>query len=134
MQEYNGEPIQKIDAYFANELTADIFFSRVPKELTIIRNGGYYAGFGSKGGELTAPGISKGTGILHALKLLGGNVENTYCFGDSANDMEMMKVCAHSVAMGNGSEDVKKNAEYVTEDVDQDGIYKALLHYGLIEE
>jgi hydroxymethylpyrimidine pyrophosphatase-like HAD family hydrolase len=34
--------------------------------------------------------------------------------------------------MGNGNDDIKKIADYVTDDVDHDGIVKALKHYHLI--
>jgi hypothetical protein len=34
--------------------------------------------------------------------------------------------------MGNSYEAVKKAAKYVTTDIDQDGIYHALKHFGII--
>ena len=58
--------------------------------------------------------------------------EHTYAFGDSANDLEMLSYVAHSVAMGNGTQEVKETAEYVTTGVMDDGIYNGLKHYGLI--
>ena len=36
--------------------------------------------------------------------------------------------------MGNGIDELKKNATYVTSDADQDGIYNACVHYGWIKE
>ncbi len=58
--------------------------------------------------------------------------ENTFAFGDSANDLEMLAYVAHSIAMGNGTDKVKNTAEYVTRSVDEDGILHGLKHYGLI--
>ena len=37
------------------------------------------------------------------------------------------------VAMGNGKEELKKEADYVTADIDDDGIEKALIHFGVID-
>ena len=82
--------------------------------------------------EINPAGLSKATGIKKVCEMLDIPLENTYAFGDSANDIEMLSFVAHSVAMGNGTEEVKEKAEYVTTGVDEDGIYNGLLHYGLI--
>ena len=39
----------------------------------------------------------------------------------------------HSVAMGNANDEVKKHAAYTTSDVLDDGIYRALVHFGVLE-
>ena len=36
--------------------------------------------------------------------------------------------------MGNGNENVKAVADYITADIDDDGIEKALYHYGIFHE
>jgi len=82
--------------------------------------------------EINPSGISKATGIKKVCEILGIPHENTYAFGDSANDLEMLTYVAHSVAMGNGTEKVRETAEYVTQSVDEDGIWHGLKHYGLI--
>ena len=53
-------------------------------------------------------------------------------FGDGGNDIPMLKHVAVSVAMGNANDEVKKIANYVTDDVDSDGIIKALKHFQLL--
>lgn len=45
----------------------------------------------------------------------------------------MMQTVKHSIAMGNGAQNIKDMCEYVTDHADEDGIYNALVHYGLIE-
>ena len=37
-----------------------------------------------------------------------------------------------SVAMGNAEDDVKKAADYVTDDIDEDGLYNALKYFEII--
>ena len=82
--------------------------------------------------EINPAGISKATGIRKVCEMLDIPHENTFAFGDSANDLEMLAYVAHSIAMGNGTEEVKNTAEYVTRSVDKDGILHGLKHYGLI--
>jgi len=52
--------------------------------------------------------------------------------GDGENDLDMMEFAGISVAMGNAVPSVKAAADYVTDDVDHDGIYNALKHFNLI--
>ena len=59
--------------------------------------------------------------------------EETMAFGDGENDMEMLRYVGIGVAMGNASDAVKAAADYVTDTVDDDGIEKALRHFGLID-
>ena len=83
--------------------------------------------------EIVPAGYSKATGIEKVCEIFNILHENTYAFGDSANDLEMLSYVEHSVAMGNGTKEAKEAAEYVTDNIDSDGILKGLLHYGLIE-
>ena len=132
ISQYRGEPVQKIDVCFSNALTADIFFSRVPEDVSLVMAGGYFAGMGNLGGELTAKGISKATGIQTVLNMYGADLPDSYVFGDSSNDLEMIRLCPNSTAMGNGTKEVQEAADFVTAHCDCDGIAKALKHYGLI--
>lgn len=131
--EYDGGSIQKIDFNFDSELTADWFFAKIPASLNVVMSGGYYAHLGRRGGELMCEGTSKGQAIQRVLDMFGASYRDAYGFGDSMNDIEMLKVCGHSIAMGNAIEDVKKCADYVTNDADHDGIYNALKHFEIID-
>ena len=66
------------------------------------------------------------------LKEHGLEQSESMAFGDGENDMEMLRYAGIGVAMGNSSDKVKEAADYVTDSVDNDGIEKALLHFGLI--
>ena len=80
--------------------------------------------------------ISKTTGkvwgIQEYCKLMGIQQEETMAFGDGDNDIEMLEYVGIGVAMGNANEDVKKEADYVTDSVDEDGILHALEYYGVL--
>ena len=77
-------------------------------------------------------GFNKATGIQEICRMLNIAPEETYSFGDSTNDLDMLKYTAHSVAMGDGMQEAKNAAEYVTAPLAEDGIYQACRHYGLI--
>ena len=77
-------------------------------------------------------GFSKGTGILRICEALQIPLENTYAFGDSANDYQMFETAGTSIAMGNSIAKLKEMADYVTDDLHEDGILHGLEHFGLI--
>lgn len=82
--------------------------------------------------EVVPKGTSKATGILWLCERLHVPVADTYAVGDSVNDLDMLQAAGHGIAMGNGTDEAKKAAEYVTADIHEDGIYRAMEHYGLI--
>ncbi len=82
--------------------------------------------------DIVQKGISKGNGIQVFCDYFQIPIENTMAFGDGINDLEMMKMVHTSIAMGQGSQFIKAVASYVTDDVDKDGISKALKQYKCI--
>ena len=56
----------------------------------------------------------------------------TISFGDGGNDVDMLEYTGIGVAMGNATEAPKSVADYVTDDVDHDGIMNALKHFGIL--
>ncbi len=57
----------------------------------------------------------------------------TMAFGDGQNDIEMIRYAGIGVAMGNALDTVKSAADYVTTDVDDDGVANALRHFKVID-
>lgn len=83
--------------------------------------------------ELVPKGYSKATAIHYIADHLNIAMEDTVAIGDSNNDLPMLK-CAHtSIAMGNSSPQVLEMADYVTTDVDKDGIWNALKWLGVLD-
>ena len=66
------------------------------------------------------------------IKRFGFKLEETMAFGDGGNDIGMLRHAGIGVAMGNANDEVKAAADYITASVDEDGIYKALKHFGVI--
>lgn len=84
------------------------------------------------GMDIIAKGGGKVAGIQRYLEANGISPEETIAFGDGENDMDMLRFAGIGVAMGNAWENVKACADYVTADIDDDGIEKALKHFGLL--
>lgn len=83
-------------------------------------------------GDLGVQAISKANAIEHLLNYLGADISDTIAFGDAKIDIPMLEYCAYGVAMGNGGAEIKEMADYITDDVDKDGLYKAFVELKLI--
>ena len=84
-------------------------------------------------GDLGVKDIDKGYAIDVLLKHIGADLKDTFAFGDAKVDIPMLEKCEVGVAVNSGGDEIKEMADYVTDDVDQDGIYKAFVHFGLID-
>ena len=82
--------------------------------------------------DVTAKGDTKQKGIDEIIRYFDIKLEETMAFGDGGNDISMLRHAAIGVAMGNANDDVKETADYITTSVDEDGIQKALKHFGII--
>lgn len=85
-----------------------------------------------KGIDILAKGGGKGPAVRAVLERYGLAREEIMAFGDGENDMSMMAEAGISVAMGNGTDAVKAMAGYVAGTVEEDGVSKALRHFGLL--
>ena len=129
MSEYDGRPVYKVvimcpklkqldKCRAALEDRYDFVVQDVPEH-------------GCVNGELINRGFDKGRGVLKALEELGIPVENSYGFGDSMNDLTMIRTVGTSVCMANGSESLKKECDMVCPSVEEDGLAKAFRELGL---
>ena len=84
-------------------------------------------------GDLGVKDIDKGHAIDVLLKHLGADIKDTFAFGDAKVDIPMLEYCHVGVAVASGGDEIKAMADYVTDAVDDDGIYNAFVHFGLIE-
>lgn len=75
----------------------------------------------------------KDQGIKEVLKYYHISTDEIMAFGDAANDISMLEYANIGVAMGNASDEVKKHADFVTTDIDDDGIYNALKYFQIID-
>ncbi len=82
--------------------------------------------------EMSPKGFSKAGGIRVLCERLGVDMADTVCFGDSVNDLSMLEAAGTSVVMGNGMDEVKRIADFVTRDIHDDGIEYAMKELDLI--
>lgn len=116
-----GKPVEKINLFFPDmegraRLRADLdkwdnilVTSSIPNNL-----------------ELNALGASKGEAIYRLADHLGISRDQTMAIGDGENDFTMIRMAGVGVAMKNASEELKAEANYITETNDEDGVAAAI--------
>ncbi len=72
--------------------------------------------------EGMAMGVNKGTGLQALCKLLQIDPARVLAIGDNDNDIPMLQVAGHAVAMGNATPGVKAVADWVAPPIDEDGV------------
>ena len=120
---YTGNPLYMGVVYIEPE--REEWLAQNLSECSILR-------WGSPGVDVVPKGRSKVAGIKAYLQYHGLEDAQYIAFGDGLNDIDMIKSAPIGVAMGNAVDRLKDVADYVTSSVDEDGVYKALVHYGLI--
>lgn len=88
---------------------------------------------GVLGADIVEKNQSKAKGLKALCEYYNIDIKDTISFGDSMNDYEILKAAGIGVAMGNSVEKLKEVADYVTDDIDKDGIYKACIYLDLID-
>jgi Cof subfamily protein (haloacid dehalogenase superfamily) len=124
VDDYSGGEIYQVCAYLRPH--EEHFLAPISEDCVITR---WHFG----GMDVIAKGGGKVSGMREYLDAAGLKPEEIIAFGDGENDIEMLRFAGIGVAMGNAVEEAKKVADYVTADIDDDGIEKALKHLGLIE-
>ena len=78
------------------------------------------------------PGHGKVVGVRKMAEIMGIGMDEVAAFGDSDNDVGMLKECGHSVAVGNASEVAKSAAKYVSPYHHADGVIDGLRRLKLL--
>lgn len=82
--------------------------------------------------EIVPHGYTKASGIRRVCEQLGIDRKDTIAVGDSINDIEMLRYAQIGIVMGNGTQIAKDNADYITTDLYDDGVWNAMRHFGLL--
>ncbi|MFB0919150.1 MAG: HAD-IIB family hydrolase [Clostridiaceae bacterium] len=84
--------------------------------------------------DITISGMTKKDGLEALKNSLEETIEyKTIAFGDSYNDIEMIKFADIGVAMGNGVPALKEQADIIAQPVDKDGVYLMIKEMGLLD-
>lgn len=116
------EPIYQVILYM-NESTLDQLPELPGIKLTFWNMGG---------ADLIPASGGKAAGIARVLEHYGIDRSETMAFGDGHNDVDMFSAVGIAVAMGNACKAAKEAAHYITDRVDEDGIFHALKHFGVL--
>ena len=84
-------------------------------------------------GEVIPKGFSKATGIDQVKTFLGQSGAKVFAFGDSFNDLDMLKAADFGIAMGGSRSRLIELSSHLTDSPADHGIANALRHYQLIE-
>ena len=123
------EDAEKI-MYFGSKLSVDELAALLGPDFSIALSS--MEPSGTTKGEIALSTMTKSLGMETMLQHIGVAREDSFAFGDSMNDMDMLEYAQVGVAMGNAADYVKASADYVTRSVAEGGIYEAMKHWGLI--
>jgi Cof subfamily protein (haloacid dehalogenase superfamily) len=88
-------------------------------QATAVRSQSYYL-------DVTPPGCDKGTFVQTMAKRLGISTDQVATIGDMQNDLAMFRKSGQSFAMGNATDDVKRQATHVTASNEDEGFAAAI--------
>lgn len=119
IHEHPGEVI-KVNLYHRDKASRDRNFARIePLNLSI----SYAEAFNL---EMSPANITKASGLVELCDFLKIDLSEAVAIGDADNDKEILQTAGLSVAMGNASDEIKRLADFVTLDNDNDGVAFAI--------
>ena len=76
--------------------------------------------------------MSKFQGLLVACEMLGVDINSVAAFGDSENDIDMIKKCGVGIVPSNATPELKSYADYVASSSNGEGLKEGLAWLGLL--
>ena len=130
MSEYDGEPIYGM-AFMSRGA------ERLRKPMQVLQDEFDFCiqdedACGIVNGELSSKAFDKGKAVERLCDFLGVLKEDTIAFGDSMNDLEMLKAAGIGVCKAGGSPSLQEIADIVCPPVEEDGLYSAFEKLNLI--
>ena len=129
MSRYDGSPIYKVVVMCTKMEQLDEAKEQLEKDFRFCMQ--MVPAHGCVNGELINRRFDKGRGVERVRAYFGASKEDTFGFGDSMNDLEMIETVGTSICMANGAEALKKIADFVCPSVSQDGLAEGFKHFGL---
>lgn len=122
-----------MDTYFSNPVPLrklNLFFSAAPEkaavserighyDMTVTAQSPYYL-------ELTAPGVTKKSGLEALCVHLGLSLDQCIAVGDAENDVEVLRAAGLGLAVENATPEALSAADAVVADCGHDGVAEAI--------
>lgn len=83
--------------------------------------------------EFSKKGVDKGLALLELARILDVSFEQTMAIGDTENDLAIIRTAALGVAMGNATDEVKAQADFITLSNTENGVAHAINKFALNE-
>ncbi|HJD47388.1 MAG TPA: Cof-type HAD-IIB family hydrolase [Candidatus Mediterraneibacter norfolkensis] len=134
VQKAISSPVPVVGIYTGNTIYQFVIYARKKEALEIAGNlgGCVITSWNPEAVDVTSKKAGKARGIRRMIEKYGIRQDEIMAFGDGENDIDMIEFAGIGVAMGNAEEEVKRRADYVTDDVNKDGLRKAFEHFGLL--
>lgn len=133
LEQYAGEPVYKI----CFTCTSPEQKERVSRLLAhcgkINFFGSFWKDMSLYNGEISDASVDKGTALSVICSHLHIAPEQCIAFGDSSNDMEILRAAGLGIVVDNATDDVKQIADMVCESCMDNGVAKALKRLKLTE-
>lgn len=133
-RDYQGEPVYKILFLGLDRQSVERFRDEVGEEANVTLFDNPPGGMKISGGEVSIPGVNKGTALKAVCKELQIPMSDSLAFGDSNNDIELIEAAGTGIAMANACEALKAVADDTAPDVKEAGVAKKFKSLGLIEK
>ncbi|MBO5999334.1 MAG: HAD family phosphatase [Lachnospiraceae bacterium] len=130
MADYDGRPLYKIVFMCSNKKQLEPAIMELDQEFAFIIQD--VEGADCINGELVNRRFHKGTGVKLIADAMGVSLQDTIGYGDSMNDVDMIRYVGLGICMENGSPELKKLSDIVCPAVEDDGLYVSFRSLGLI--
>ena len=125
IDQYHGDPIYMACAYANDDIAPSLIHSLPDTVATTMWASGGIDIINKQGGKVA--------GIKKIQEQYGYTMDEIMTIGDGDNDKDMIAYATQGIAMGNALDSVKQVANYISSDIDDDGIWNALDHYHLLD-
>jgi Cof subfamily protein (haloacid dehalogenase superfamily) len=118
-------PVYKISYYISKGVkpeTLNYLKSNLDESLEFVVSGDKWI-------DIMNKGTSKGAAIKTLQEKFSIDKKNTMVFGDYYNDLSMFETADFSYAMENAPEDVKKHANFIADNNNDNGVYNVIYKY-----
>ena len=126
IKEYKGEKVLSIQIFSYEE--SDPVLKELTSKFNLL-----YNRFTSTNVELTSKEFLKSEGIKTIYDYLKLSKDEAMAFGDDTNDIPMFQMVKYGICLGNGKDEAKKYAYYVTDNIENNGLFNALKHFNIID-